>query len=481
MVARTHDQNTLLFGSQNGICDECGFKFKQVDLRKKWDGLVVCRTCWEPRNSSDLYNYLSRDDGGGVGSYTRPTDDMTRTGTDIKGNSIPASINITTLTVPDASEGEAYSEVIETDVVGLTVTWSVSAGSLPTGTTLDTATGIISGTLSAAGAFSFTIQIEVPDGRTDTQAYTMDVLVGEPTSWTSGLTAAGSAGSSGFWYSQSSFADGDLLVLGGSSGNTVGRIMDYAARTWSNTSTIGVTLQGPGATQVILSDGDTALLMSRGTTCATYVKSTDTWKQVGNYPHGQQAVAAAVGSDGKVYTFGSWNTSTGKGTNQIYVYDPVAETWSASATTMSKYLAVGAAVSLSDGRIFFGGGIDRPVSTTINYDYWIFDPSDQSITYETTVIAPHYYYAPMLACQLSNGNIYIGGGGAGTPGSVNKNTSVYNLDTQTWAVGAVDLPYATATYRYSSYEYVTAYNTVDKNIYVIGMLNEVGNWVSSSS
>lgn len=41
-------------GSWNTICDDCGFKFKAEDLLLKWDGLRVCRSCWETRHPQEL-------------------------------------------------------------------------------------------------------------------------------------------------------------------------------------------------------------------------------------------------------------------------------------------------------------------------------------------------------------------------------------------------------------------------------------------
>jgi len=41
-------------GSWNVICDECGFKFKSHELRKRWDGFMVDKACWEPRHPQDF-------------------------------------------------------------------------------------------------------------------------------------------------------------------------------------------------------------------------------------------------------------------------------------------------------------------------------------------------------------------------------------------------------------------------------------------
>ena len=41
-------------GEWNAICDRCGFQYKSGDLRREWDGLMVCRSCWEPRHPQDF-------------------------------------------------------------------------------------------------------------------------------------------------------------------------------------------------------------------------------------------------------------------------------------------------------------------------------------------------------------------------------------------------------------------------------------------
>jgi hypothetical protein len=41
-------------GDWNAICDVCGFKFKASQLKKRWDGRMVCRDDWETRHPQDL-------------------------------------------------------------------------------------------------------------------------------------------------------------------------------------------------------------------------------------------------------------------------------------------------------------------------------------------------------------------------------------------------------------------------------------------
>lgn len=41
-------------GDHNAWCDRCGFKFKASELRREWQGFMVCASCYEPRNPQDL-------------------------------------------------------------------------------------------------------------------------------------------------------------------------------------------------------------------------------------------------------------------------------------------------------------------------------------------------------------------------------------------------------------------------------------------
>jgi len=40
-------QNWLKLGDYNAICDSCGRKFKASTMRKRWDGLFVCKEDYE--------------------------------------------------------------------------------------------------------------------------------------------------------------------------------------------------------------------------------------------------------------------------------------------------------------------------------------------------------------------------------------------------------------------------------------------------
>ncbi len=83
-----------------------------------------------------------------------------------------AILDITPNTLPNGTLNVAYSQALtQTGILG-TITWSVSAGALPTGITISSTTGALSGTPSVAGTFNITVQ--ATDGTcTTTKAYTL--------------------------------------------------------------------------------------------------------------------------------------------------------------------------------------------------------------------------------------------------------------------------------------------------------------------
>lgn len=90
---------------------------------------------------------------------------FTLTGTDSLGNQMQKDYSISifgissTSPLPEGDESSYYSEFLGYGGTPVgAVTWSVTAGLLPTGTTLDPATGEISGTPTVPGVFLFTIK-----------------------------------------------------------------------------------------------------------------------------------------------------------------------------------------------------------------------------------------------------------------------------------------------------------------------------------
>ena len=73
---------------------------------------------------------------------------------------LPLFINTSATAVPNGTVNTPYSTTTIQAIGGTApYTWSVASGSLPSGLTLDTTSGALSGTPSAAGVFNFTLQV----------------------------------------------------------------------------------------------------------------------------------------------------------------------------------------------------------------------------------------------------------------------------------------------------------------------------------
>ena len=72
-------------------------------------------------------------------------------------NCVPLTM-ITASPLPSGTVGQAYSRQIQTSGGVAPITYSIISGTLPTGLSLNSSTGMISGTPSASGSYSFTVR-----------------------------------------------------------------------------------------------------------------------------------------------------------------------------------------------------------------------------------------------------------------------------------------------------------------------------------
>ena len=85
-----------------------------------------------------------------------------------------STLSITTASLPNAVPSVAYSQTLVAIGGDGSYTWSLPVGSLPTGLSLNSSTGLISGTPTGFNS-RFTIQVESGDGQTATQELTLIV------------------------------------------------------------------------------------------------------------------------------------------------------------------------------------------------------------------------------------------------------------------------------------------------------------------
>ena len=130
--------------------------------------------------------------------YSGP-DSFTYTATNASGTSSPATVSITvsapTLTLTPASlsngtVGTAYSATFSTTGGTAPYSYAITAGTLPAGLSLNTATGALSGTPTTNGTSSLTLTVTDAHGATGSQPYTLVIGAQAPTASAVSVTVA---------------------------------------------------------------------------------------------------------------------------------------------------------------------------------------------------------------------------------------------------------------------------------------------------
>src|SRR5688572_9308509 len=123
----------------------------------------------------------------------------------------PAVLTITTTSLPNGTVAQAYNRPVQASGGTPPLTWNIVAGAgiLPPGLTLNSTTGVISGTPTTAGTSSFTVRVADAAGQDDIQALAITISTTPPAPNPPDITTTTlPAGTTGQAYSQPAQVNG---------------------------------------------------------------------------------------------------------------------------------------------------------------------------------------------------------------------------------------------------------------------------------
>ncbi len=312
--------------------------------------------------------------GSGPATFTVTlTDAANQTATQAYTVSILAAPSITTTTLPGGEVGAAYSQTLVGAGGSTPYAWSVTAGSLPAGLTLNGATGVISGTPTGSGSSTFTVTLTDAANQTATQSYMVSVLAG-PSITTNSLpsgevgvaysqTVTGTGGSTPYAWSVTTGTLPAGLTLNGATGVISG------TPTGSGSATFTITLtDGKGQTTSGIFTLNLLAAPSITTTTLPGSEIGTPYSQTlvgtgGNTPYAWSVTAGSLPAgftlDGATGVISGTPTGSGSATFTVTLIDHSGKTANQTYT-----LKVAAAPSITTGTLP-GGGVGTPYSQTL--------------------------------------------------------------------------------------------------------------------
>ena len=185
---------------------------------------------------------------------------------------VTSSVTFTFPAPPSGTVGTPYSVTLTAAGGTTPYTWSISAGSLPAGLTLNTSTGVVSGTPTTAGTSSFTAKVTDAQSKTATFATSITILSSMLTVAVSASPATVAPGGT-VSYTITATNSGQTALTGATFTNPLTDVLDDAAYNDDASATAGsVGFASPNLTWT----GNLAVGASATITFSVTVKNPDT-------------------------------------------------------------------------------------------------------------------------------------------------------------------------------------------------------------
>ena len=185
---------------------------------------------------------------------------------------VTSSVAFTFSTPPNGVVGTPYSFTLSAAGGTTPYTWSISAGSLPAGLTLNTSTGVVSGTPTLAGTSSFTAKVTDSKGKTATFDTSITILSSMLTVAVSASTATVAPGGT-VTYTITATNSGQTALTGATFTDPLTDVLDDASYNNDASATAGsVSFASPNLTWT----GNLAVGASATITFSVTVNNPDT-------------------------------------------------------------------------------------------------------------------------------------------------------------------------------------------------------------
>ena len=304
------------------------------------------------------------------------TDSFGATGNRAYSIVVNAPVSVNPASLPATTQGVAYSQSVSSTGGTGAVTFAVSAGSLPTGASLNAASGAITGTPSAAGTFNFTITATDTLGAAGSRAYT--VVVGaalgvNPATLPSGtvgiaypqsVSSTGGTGAVTFSISAGALPGG--LSLNAASGALTGTPSSASTFSFTVTATDSVGATGSRAYSVTINPGITIgpATLPASTVGVAYTQSITATGGNGTYTFSVSSGALPTGLVLNASTGALTGTPTASGTFNftLTATDGLGATGSRAYSLLINAAIAVSPVSLPGGSV--GGVYNQTLLTT---------------------------------------------------------------------------------------------------------------------
>ncbi|MBV8271837.1 MAG: putative Ig domain-containing protein [Cupriavidus sp.] len=304
--------------------------------------------------------------------------------------------------------------------------FSISPG-LPPGLSLNTTTGVISGTPTATlPQTMFTVTASNSAGSVSTQ-FTITVTTPDVGQW----LATDALNQGRFRHTATLLTDGRVLIAGGNRKQALSsaELYDPTTHSWTFTGSLNRSRQAHTATR--LQDGRVLVVGGYGTgggnalnSAELYDPTTGKWAATASLNQERDSHTATLLTDGRVLVAGG---ETQGGAHSAIataeIFDPVAGTWTLTGSLAQARDQQSAAL-LPDGRVLVAGGESGGAALA---SAEVFDPATGTWSQTGSLSQARNDFA---ATQLADGRVLAVGGTDGT--NILASAEIYNPASGTW-------------------------------------------------